>query len=114
MRPDKFFQQPMVKIQKKYEALRAFYFEKQSAKTVAKKFGYTVSTVYTMTRNFRNICLNDPAPFTHFFADVKPGPKWSTQKQELVEVVVKLRKKYLSVADIKAILDARNLPTSFI
>ena len=75
MKPENFFTQPQLKTQKKYEALRAFYIEKQSANKVASRFGYKVSTVYSMVRDFRKACLEDPRIMHYFFVDIKPGPK---------------------------------------
>ena len=111
MKPENFFTQPQLKTQKKYEALRAFYIEKQSANKVASRFGYKVSTVYSMVRDFRKACLEDPRIMHYFFVDIKPGPKSST-KNEITETIVEFRKKNLSIFDIKAILDARNLSVS--
>ena len=48
-----FFSSPQNSRQKQYEALRAFYLEKQSASTVAERFGYTLSSFYSLTKHLR-------------------------------------------------------------
>ncbi len=112
MKPEQFFFKPKSKILRKYEALRAFYLDKLSATEVAKRFNYKVSTVYSMTRDFRKICNDHALAIDYFFAEKKPGPEPSKGKKYLIQTIVDLRKKYLSVSDIKAILDSRNISAS--
>ena len=112
MTPELFFQKPKTKAFRRYEALRALYLEKLSAAEVAQKFSYKVSTIYSMARDFRIICGNEALALEYFSADKKPGPQPSGGKGVLTETIVELRKKYLSVSDIKAILDARDLVAS--
>ena len=47
-----FFEQPQAAAHKKDEALRAFYVENKSAAEVAQQFGYTLSSFYSLTRDF--------------------------------------------------------------
>ena len=64
MSPDSlvgFFAQPSSPLHRRYEVLRAFFLEGQTAETVARRFGYSVGSVYAMTRDFRR--LKDPAAF---------------------------------------------------
>ena len=112
MTPEQFFLDLPSNTQRKYEALRAFYFEKLSAEEVAKRFHYKMSTVYSMTRDFRKICENPTAAIESFFVEKKAGRKTSEGKDTLVESIVDLRKKYLSVTEIKAILDSRKMVAS--
>ena len=72
LNPYKFFSQPASVTQKKYEALRAFFFEKQSADMVAKEFGYTLGTLYSLTRDFRAFLKNTKPDEDMFFAANKP------------------------------------------
>ena len=39
---------------KKYDALRDFYFQGHRAADVAKKYGYTLSAFYSLSKEFRN------------------------------------------------------------
>jgi len=48
-----YFINPVSQRQKQYEAVRAIVLENQSADTVATKFGYKISTVYSLVRNFK-------------------------------------------------------------
>ena len=110
--PYKYFSQPASVTQKKYEALRAFFFEKQSADMVAKEFGYTLGTLYSLTRDFRAFLKNTKPDEDMFFAANKPGRKEKDTKGDIAELIVTLRKKYLSVPDIKSIVDAQGYDVS--
>ncbi len=101
--PADFFAAPSHPRQLRYELLRAFFLENLSAEQVARRFGYAPSTVYAMTRDFRQ--LDDPA--AAFFRPPPrrgrpPAPLSAALRNEIVE----LRKLNLSVPDIKARLDA--------
>jgi len=48
-----FFINPTSIKQKQYEALRAFYVDDQPAEQVAKKINYTLSSFYSLTRDFK-------------------------------------------------------------
>lgn len=52
MRPEEYFEN-ISGVAKKYESIKAFLKEKMTAEEVALKFGYSVNTVYTMTKKFR-------------------------------------------------------------
>ena len=100
-----FFQFPQEITHKHYEALRAFYLEGKSAAEVAQQFGYTVSAVYSLTRDF-NQYLKQPNPSQPFFVTTTVGRKPKETKSENDQLILSLRKKDLSVSDIKAILDS--------
>ena len=105
-----FFTSPRNTAHKKYEALRAFCFEKKPAEEVAKKFGYTVFALYSLARDFRKYLKNDPEKL--FFVEAPLGRKPSENHDEIHNLIVLLRKKYLSVSDIKSILDSQNKQVS--
>jgi len=101
-----FFANPQNTVQKQYEALRAFYVEKWSGEDVAKHFGYTLSSFYSLTRDFKkNLLQDEPAQF--FFTPKTTGRKPKAETDKINQLIVGLRKKYLSVPDIKAIVDAQ-------
>ncbi|MBI3597913.1 MAG: transposase [Nitrospirae bacterium] len=102
-----YFFNPNSTAQKKYEALRAFFFEKQRAEAVADRFDYQLSAFYSLARDFRKFINNDQDPEDPFFLAKKPGRKAKDRQGDITALVVNLRKKYLSVPDIKAITDAR-------
>lgn len=101
--PSSFFSDPRLPLHRRYEVLRAFFLERQSAAEIAERFGYAVGSVYAMTRDFRH--CDDPAAF--FFRSPAPtGRPPARPTQQLRERVIQLRKANLSLPDIKARLDA--------
>jgi predicted DNA-binding protein YlxM (UPF0122 family) len=51
--PEAFFKTPVLPLQRKYEALRAYYLDNLSADAIARRFGYTVMSVYSLIRDFK-------------------------------------------------------------
>ncbi len=102
----KYFSEPISTAQKKYEALRAFFYKKLSAEDVAVRFGYKLSAFYSLTRDFRDF-LKDPGREDMFFITKKPGRREKDTEGNITALLVNLRKKYLSIPDIKAIADSR-------
>lgn len=112
MTPFEFFTQPNHPIHKQYEVLRAFFVDKLSAEDVAKRFAYTKSTVYSLTRDFQKHLQNSHSLPERFFNPIQLGRKPAENHADVREQIICLRKKYLSVPDIKAILDSRELSLS--
>ena len=100
-----FFLQPEATAHKRYEALRSFYVEGMTAQEVSAKFGYTVSTVYALTRDFKKL-LGSKQLSSSFFIRPQPGRKHKILDGSTGQLIVELRKKNLSVSEIKAILDS--------
>jgi len=92
-------------VHKQYLALRDFYFEGLTAEQVAIKHGYTISTVYTLARDFKKAL--DTQNEDPFFKAVKTGRKPADYSGGIKETVIELRKKNFSVPDIKIALDAQ-------
>ena len=88
-----FFDNPLSRRQCQYEAVRAFVKDRISAEEVALKFGYVAATVYALVRDAKTgkICL---------FPKVALGPKKRRTPEEILEVIVTLRKEGLSSPDI--------------
>ena len=105
MEPIEFFAQPNTPRHKQYEALRAFYVDKHPAKDVAAKFGYTLSTFYSLTKEFRATLIQEH-PEAHYFIHPQLGVKPKFEGTQTEQLIIELRKKSLSVIDIKSILDA--------
>jgi len=103
MRPEEYFKN-ISDVAKKYESIKAFFKEKMTAEEVALKFGYSVNTVYTMTKKFRRQ-LEEYPDKDPFFIIPKKGRPFKENKNQLDNLVVSLRKKNLSVPDIKSIID---------
>ncbi len=106
MEPSTFFVQPQNTVQKQYEALRAFYVEKNSGEEVAKRFGYTLNSFYSLTRDFKK-SLSQGEPTQYFFNSKITGRKPKDKTGKTNQLIVELRKKYLSVPEIKTILDTQ-------
>lgn len=111
MDPKEFFISPQNTIQKQYEALRAFYAGGCSAEEAANRFGYAISSFYSLVRDFKkNLYLKSPAQF--FFISRKAGRKPQDVTGEINRLIIALRKKYLSVPDIKAVLNVQGYQVS--
>lgn len=103
-----FFSAPTQQRHRQYEALRAFYTGKHSAAEVAKMFNYKRSTVYSLIRDFKKRFDNNEYISDYFFCREQRGRKLTTPVDSLKDKIILLRKKYLSVPDIKVILDTQN------
>lgn len=104
--PKKYFLEPKTADQRKYEALRAYYLTKGTTqKDIAKRFGYTFYTFQSIVRDFTQQKLN-------FFPEKKKGPKGPTTPNPVIEKMIALRKRNLSVYDIYEALKEENLRVS--
>ena len=100
-----YFTEPSSPSHRQYLALRKFFADGCTAEQVAKETGYSVNSVYSMVRDFKERLGNgdsgDP-----FFKEVKTGRKQTDRKGEIEDAVIALRKKYYSVPDILIATDA--------
>jgi len=106
-----FFLKPASIKQKQYEALRAFHVDNEPADIVAKRFNYTLSSFYSLIRDFK-MDLSGGKSDNYFFLYTQVGRKKKEFNDELDQFIIKLRKKYLSVSEIKMILDANEYDSS--
>ncbi|MEM7795587.1 MAG: transposase [Cyanobacteria bacterium P01_C01_bin.118] len=102
-----FFTKPQATAHRQYEALRAFYVEDQSAAEVAEEFGYTVSSFYSLNRDFKQRLETSEAT-EQFFANPLKGRKPKDITSAVEDLIIQLRQQSLSVPDIKATLDAQS------
>jgi transposase len=102
-----FFTAPKDPNHRRYEALRAFYYEGKTADEISGLFGYTTSTVYSLARDFGHLFENGD-PVRSFFVLPQIGRRRKTPENDTYMLIIDLRKKYLSVPDIKAVLDSLN------
>ncbi len=72
---------------------------------MAQQFGYTLSSFYSLTRDFK-LQLKESNPSQQFFVVSAAGRQPKDQTLTTQRLIVSLRKKFLSVPDIKARLDA--------
>jgi len=92
-----FFTSPQGVTQRRYEALRAYFVEGQSATEVAGRFGYAPSTMVALVRDFRG-------EVGEFFIERHPGPRVAPAKAAARERVLALRAQGHSVTEIAAML----------
>ena len=91
--------------QRRYEALRAYFVEEQSAEAVGERFGYTRSTVETLVRDFR-------ADRLELFASSRPGPRRQPKKDRARTLALQLRREGRSLREIERALAAEQVPLS--
>ena len=106
---ESYFLNPITIFHKQYEALRSFFVEKVPAKKSAAQYGYTLISFYSLVKNFKkSLMLNN----NQFFALPQFGRKPIDTSGKLNSFIVELRKKYLSIPDIKSSCDALGIKTS--
>jgi hypothetical protein len=111
MNEKEYFTNPSTVTQKKYEALRAYFIDELPAKQVAIKFGYTYRAMTSLIADFRKAKKANPNEEL-FFQLKSPGRKVVPEKSFAASMVIELRKNYLSVPDIKVILDGKGVAIS--
>lgn len=106
MKPAEYFTNLPTVAHKQYEAMRAFFYEKQTASQVAERFGYTLWALYGLIRDFRRHLKTNPE--TDFFFTVRssgrPAEKGPVQ---LDEDIIALRKQNYSTPEITSMLQAQ-------
>jgi transposase len=100
-----YFLKPPSSRQKQYEAIRALVIENKPVEHVAKQFGYTINTIYSLIRDIKN-------DKHQLFPIVKKGPKNIRTPNSTIEKVIKYRKNGLSVIDIKSTLEKDQIEIS--
>jgi len=94
------FISPQNTIQKQYEVLRAFYAGGCSAEEAARRFGYKITSFYSLTRDFKkNLSLKSPAQF--FFISRKAGRKPQDVTGEINRLIISLRKNIFQFRTLK-------------
>jgi len=99
------FTAPAEPNQRRYEALRAYFTEEQSAEAVAERFGYTRATVETLVRDWR-------AGRLELFASSRPGPRRQPRKDRARTLALTLRRQGRSLREIERALHAEGVPLS--
>jgi hypothetical protein len=100
-----YFSHPTDPSQKKYEALRSFYLDKQPANQVAQQYGYSPEYFKKLRFIFATQIKNGQNPF---FKPTKKGPKKRSTSDQIIDHIVDLRKQNHSINDIKAILESKD------
>jgi hypothetical protein len=97
-----FFLAPESPLQRQYEALRAYFVERLPSHRVARRFGYTPGSFRVLCHQFRH----DPARRAAFFPAAGQGPHAAPPRDRVRDLVVAMRKRNLSVYDIRRELAA--------
>jgi transposase len=84
---------------RQYEALRAYFVEGLASTEVARRFGYTAGSFRVLCHAFRR------DPHREFFLPPAKGPKAAPKMDRVREQVVALRKRNLSMYDIREVLE---------
>ncbi len=92
-----YFNNPTTQRQKQYEVVRAFVVEKQPVDVVAKKFGYKISTVYSLLRDAK-------AGKIDFFPIIRKGPQQRRISLDVKKKILSYRQQGLSTIDISLCL----------
>ena len=98
----RFFLAPESPLQRQYEALRAYFVERLPSHQVARRFGYTPGSFRVLCHQFRH----DPAKRAAFFPAAGQGPHAAPARDRVRDLVVAMRKRNLSVYDIRRELAA--------
>jgi transposase len=93
----RYFIKPKIPRQRQYEAIRALVVDELSTNAVSKKYGYSISTLYSMMRDFKSRKLS-------FFPLEKHGPKERRTPESIRQSVLNYRNENLSAKDIHALL----------
>jgi hypothetical protein len=93
----RFFLAPETSQRRQYEALRAYFVEKQPSQEVAHRFGYTPGAFRVLCHQFRH----DPAKRAVFFPPPTPGPHSAPKRDRVRNLAIAMRKRNLSVYDIR-------------
>lgn len=109
--PVEYFRSPRHVAHKQYEALRAFFVDGIAAENAATQGGYTRSTFYSLVRDFKKSLASVDGEDC-FFVQRQAGRKHKDPAGDANELIISLRKKYLSVPDIKAVLDVQHYELS--
>ena len=112
MEPFDYFVSHKPVIKKKYDALRDFFYNKQSADMVAEKYGYTLSAFYSLTKDFRKFLSQKPQD-DYFFRTKYQGRKHKEPDTGIDELIIDMRKKNYSSQDILQSLQATGNKISY-
>ncbi|MCL1912992.1 MAG: hypothetical protein FWG10_03695 [Eubacteriaceae bacterium] len=110
-----YFLYPKLALHKQYLAMRDFFLDGKSAEEISKAHGYSVSSVYSLVRDFKIKMSSDgnsgeePDPF---FKDPSRGRPRLQQEAGSREIIVECRKKNMGVPEIKSTLDAMDIKVS--
>lgn len=111
MEPEEYFTFNQSVYKKRYDALRAFFVNKLSATEAADTCGYTLSSFYSLVKDFRKHLKKDH-PEDFFFKNPVYGRK-PDKEDNLKEMIISLRKANYAVEEIVGIVNAKSYDVSY-
>jgi hypothetical protein len=111
MTPEEYFEFRTSVSKKRYDALRDYFVNRLPASEVAKTYGYTLNSFYSLIKDFRNY-LKEGHHEDFFFKDAALGRKPSTN-DDLKELIISLRKMNFSVQEIVSIVNSKSYDMSY-
>jgi hypothetical protein len=79
----RYFVEPTRPYQRQYEALRAFFVERQNTVEIAARFGYRIASIRSMISRFRRCCQRgEIPPFLRSLYEAE-GPAQATPRMPL-------------------------------
>jgi len=104
-----YFLNPSLSTHKQYVALRDYYVNGLSAGEVADKHGYQTTTIYSISKNFKEKLKEGVDPF---FQTIRVGPKEVNRDGTEANLVISFRKKELSIPQIQILMTGLGYPMS--
>ena len=99
-------------VKRKYDALKDFFQHELRAEDIAKKYGYTLSSFYSLTRDFaKHLQTGDGDSF--FFKKAIRGRSPKPTADQLDSLIISLRKQNHSIEGIVTMAMSKNLSTSY-
>ena len=111
MEPYLYFQSQEIVNKKKYDSLRAFFFEKIPAEEVARMYGYSLSSFYSLTRDFRKYLREKPEE--DFFFKTTLAGRRGKKSEGLDDMIIGLRKQNFSTEEIVGIVNSKEYNVSY-
>ena len=111
MTPEEYFSFQHLVNKKRYDALHDFFVNKRSATDVAAACGYTLTSFYSLIRDFRQ-WLNGNHREDFFFKESVLGRK-PDKEDDLKEMIINLRKMNFSAEDIVSIANSKSYQVSY-
>jgi hypothetical protein len=111
MNPEEYFEFNPSVHKKRYDALHAFFVNRLTASEVANRYGYTLTSFYSLIRDFRKYLKEDHSE-DYFFKETVLGRK-PGKEDDLREMIISLRKMNYSAEEIVGIANSKSYNVSY-
>lgn len=112
MEPYQYFAEFQSITKRRYDALRAYFYDKKKAKDVAQIYGFTTFAFYSLIRDFKKYLKENPHE-DYFFKGTQLGRKQKVNIDGLDDLIIQLRKQNHSTEDILIIVQSKGYKTSY-